>query len=144
MSISATNKTTRPFLKTAMVSLAVSILCLLINLVYALFGHGVRSVSMTWMFLYPLVGGTFLFLLLHWVHPRVYPRRYRLFYNAHFAGIAALTLGSFFQGILEIAGASSALLPLFYYIGLGLLCAGLVILVFSIRIQPSRSARQKT
>lgn len=63
---------------------------------------------MTWMFLYPLVGGVLFYAVLAWRWPdgREAPG-FRLFMNLYNAGIAALTVGSFLRGVLVIAGAES-------------------------------------
>lgn len=43
--------------KTIVVYLLMTLLSIAVNLIYGLFGHGVHSVAMTGMFLYPLLGG---------------------------------------------------------------------------------------
>lgn len=42
--------------KTAAVYLAATVFTIIIDRIYAVFGHGVSSRNMSWMFLYPLVG----------------------------------------------------------------------------------------
>ena len=95
-------------LKTMFVYLDVSAFCFVFNMIYSLYGHGVHSASMSLMFLYPLLGGVLVFLLL-WIFcpPTGGIPRYRLFYNLYHSGIAALVLGSALQGVFEIAGTSS-------------------------------------
>lgn len=106
MSISGMNNTHA--FKTIIVYILCGIGCIFAEKVYGLFGHGVRSAAMTWMFLYPLLGGGLLFLLLRFARPRIQRYGlYRLGYNLYNAGIATLTTGSFLQGILEIAGTAS-------------------------------------
>jgi hypothetical protein len=89
---------------------AVSAACLVITHVYALFGHGVRSASMDWMFLYPLAAGTGVFSLPALLWPRL-PGRFQVFsragYNLYNSGIAALTSAAMLTGIMEIAGGGS-------------------------------------
>lgn len=81
---------------------------ILVNQVYGIFGHGVSSASMSYMFLYPMVAGLvsvsifrFFALREHAAFP------YRLFRNLLGSGIATLTVGGFLTGIFEIAGTSS-------------------------------------
>jgi hypothetical protein len=97
-------------LKAAAAHLAVAAFCLIAANVYALFGHGVRSASMDFMFLYPLLGGTAVFILLAAALPRL-PERFRRIsrtgYNLYHSGIAALTAAAMLTGIMEIAGTSS-------------------------------------
>lgn len=109
-----------------MAFLAFAGLAALVGQIYSLFGHGVRSAAMTWMFLYPLLGGSLIYLLIDLLVPAVKARpAYRLFCNLYNAGIAALTAGSFLKGILEIAGASSPYLPWFFGAGWLLVAAGM-------------------
>lgn len=113
-------------LKTAIVYFAVAVFCFIFNKVYAIFGHGVSSDSMTRMFLYPLLGGVLIYTLL-WLfmnHTEKVPH-YRFFFNSYNSGIAALTVKSLLFGILEIAGTSSPYLIAFtacgwMMVGLGL------------------------
>ena len=98
-------------IKTAIVYSGVSLLCVVISNVYAIFGHGIRSDSMDYMFLYPLLGGTVIFLLAAIVLPRLsqQPRVIsRIAYNLYNSGIAALTSAAMLKGIVEIAGTGSA------------------------------------
>lgn len=117
--------------KTIWIYLILSILMIVINKVYAIFGHGVNSSAMTWMFLYPLLGGVLLFFLM----VRLLPDRitqfsgYRLFYNSYNSGIATLTLGSFLKGVFDIAGTNSSYIALFYMIGWLFIAFGLSVLI---------------
>ncbi len=93
---------------TILVYLVVSVCMIALNQLYGLFGHGVHSAAMTWMFVYPLLGGAGVFLLIQKRAPSMqYRGRYRVFCNLYHAGIAALTMAGFLKGILEIAGTTS-------------------------------------
>ena len=119
-------KTTR----TVIVYLCFSIFAFVVNKVYALFGHGVSSAAMTWMFLYPLLGGGLLYLLLGLLLPRLNRLvGYRLFYNSYNAGIALLTVGSLLQGIMEIAGTSSPYLKGYDLLGYAMTGIGILLLL---------------
>ena len=124
MSISALNgKRTRRPLKTALVYLGAAAFCFLVAQVYGLYGHGVTSPAMTWMFLYPLLGGTLAFLLLRLIKPAAADTpQYPVAYNLYNSGIATLTVGSLLKGIFDIAGTSSPYTILFSVVG-GLLAA---------------------
>lgn len=120
MSISGINKkqVQRHFRKTVLVYFILSLAAIAVNLIYGLFGHGVHAASMTWMFLYPLLGGALLFLLLGIFFPSLRNAAgYRLFFNAYSSGIATLTVGGLLNGILEIAGTSSPYTIAFYAFG---------------------------
>lgn len=109
--------------KTTVVYLALSALAVAVNYVYGIFGHGVHSGYMTWMFLYPLLGGAVFYNLMNQAIPGVIrAHSYRAFFNAYNSGIATLTVGSFLKGILYIAGTDSAYT--LYFDAAGWLLAG--------------------
>lgn len=115
--------------KTIIVYLLLSLLMIVINYVYGIFGHGVSSPAMTWMFLYPLLGGALLFLLIDRLTPGITRYAgYRVFVNAYHSGIATLTLGLFLKGILDIAGTSSPYIVFFYGTGWLFVGVGLILL----------------
>ena len=117
--------------KEAVLYLLLSLFAVFVDNIYAYFGHGVRSHSMTFMFLYPLLGGSFLYFLIDVVMPDVKRKRgYRLFLNLYNAGIATLTTGSFLNGILEIAGTGSPFTILFFITGWIFSGTGILILVY--------------
>lgn len=99
------------------------------NYVYTIFGHGVRSNYMTYMFLYPLISGVF-YLFLWLVFPKLNLfTGYRLFYNLFNSGIALLTTGSMLKGIMEIAGTSSVYLKFYFAVGYLFLGAGFIVMM---------------
>ena len=105
-------------IKIMLVYLAVSILCIAVNKIYATFGHGVNSESMKWMFLYPLMGGILFFPVSGILISRIsnYSGE-RMFFNIYNSGVATLTVGSFLKGIMDIAGTSSQYVVWYYQIG---------------------------
>jgi hypothetical protein len=104
--------------KAAIVYLILSILSIAFDRLYALCGHGVRSASMSLMFLYPLLGGTLSFMLLWFFSPEAEDRNHsRLFFNLYNSGVAALTAGSLLQGVLDIAGTSSPYIVAYRLLG---------------------------
>lgn len=113
--------------RTIEVYLILAFAAVLTDNIYALFGHGVRSASMTWMFLYPLLGGALVYLLIELLIPRLSAAAgFRLSCNLYNSGIALLTVGNFLRGILEIAGTESAYVPVFSIAGWGFAAAGMV------------------
>lgn len=119
--------------KTAMAYVWVSLAAVVVNNVYGLFSHGVGSAAMSWMFLYPLIGGTGVYFLIYLLVPQVgCCMGYRLFTNIYNSGIATLTVGSFLKGILDIAGTASQYVPLFFIIGLILAIMGIAVLLYII------------
>lgn len=116
--------------KTAAVYLVVSLVTITANYIYGQFGHGVHSAAMTWMFLYPLIGGTLVYILMA-ILPVAGSQEsgYRLFSNVYNSGIATLTASSFLKGILEIAGTDSPYTPVLFMIGWGFMAAGAALFV---------------
>ena len=118
--------------RTIEVYLILAFTAVLTDNIYALFGHGVRSASMTWMFLYPLLGGALVYLLIELLIPRLRGATgFRLSCNLYNSGIALLTVGSFLRGILEIAGTESAYVPAFNIAGWGFAAAGAVLFLLA-------------
>lgn len=116
--------------KTVIVYLAVSVFTFAVNKIYAIFGHGVSSDAMTWMFLYPLIGGALFYLLIGLLLPEINRfAGYRIIYNIYNSGIAILTVGSLLKGIMEIAGTSSSYLKFYDMTGYGFIVFGLIILI---------------
>jgi len=116
--------------KTIVVYVILALTMIVINYVYGIFGHGVSSPAMTWMFLYPLLGGALLFLLIDRLTPGITQYTgYRVFVNDYHSGIATLTLGQFLKGILDIAGTSSPYIVFFYGTGWSFIGVGLILLL---------------
>ncbi|MCM8711235.1 hypothetical protein M2651_09355 [Clostridium sp. SYSU_GA19001] len=115
--------------KTILTYFVLSVIAIVVNKVYAIFSHGVSSAAMTWMFLYPLIGGLFFYLLIYVFAGKILKfTGYRLFFNIYNSGIAILTFGSFVKGVLEIAGADSPYLVYYYAVGGIFIAAGLILM----------------
>lgn len=122
-----TNK--KQSIKIILTYLAVAVFTFAVDHIYAIFGHGVSSAAMTWMFMYPLAGGLGLYLMISLFLPKInYFIGYRLFCNIYNSGIALFTVGSFLKGILEIAGTSSAY-NIFFYIAGGIFTSTAIVLL---------------
>ncbi len=124
--------------KTVRLYLVLALAAIIINNVYALFGHGVHSLSMTWMFLYPLLGGALFYSLIYLLFPGTRESAgkhsaYRLFFNLYNSGIAVLTISAFLKGILEIAGTGSPYVPYSFGAGAALTATGLAVLVYNLK-----------
>lgn len=86
-----------------------SILCIIINFIYSLFGHGVHSNYMTYMFIIPLFLGPTSVLA------NIYDNKEAR--DFAFCGIVTLVIGFFIKGVFEIAGTSSPFQGVFFYVG---------------------------
>jgi hypothetical protein len=127
--LSISSRRSRQPLKALLVYLAASAFCVFFSSVYSLFGHGVRSASMTLLFLYPLLGGAFVYLLVWLFCPAPERIRHsRVSFNLYNAGIATLAVGSALQGVFDIAGTSSPYTV--FYAAAGWLFVGIGVLLF--------------
>ena len=110
----------RKRLKAARNYLFVSIFCAFFGAVYERFSHGVYSYFMLYAFAFPLALGTLPEILggLRGAEPS--PISAQLWG----AGVAALTVGSIFRGILDIYGTSSPLSIVYWIVGGLLLLSG--------------------
>lgn len=108
----------KKFLKTIVIFIMITIFTFIFNKVYGIFGHGVTSPYMTYMFLYPLVGGVLFYgIVMLFIPSIVNKKKYRFFYNIYNSGIAILTVGSLLRGVMEIAGTYSFYLIFYTLIG---------------------------
>lgn len=131
ISVISKKGTTAQIRKTVIVYFLLAAAAIAVDNIYALFGHGVRSLSMSLMFLYPLLGGALFYSVLGLIIPRINEyEHYRLFYNIYNSGIAILTVGNLLKGILYIAGTASVYVPLFTIIGWICVGAAIVLLIW--------------
>lgn len=114
--------------KTALIYLGVTVLCISFDRIYALFSHNVSSRYLSFLFLYPLLGGAAFYFLIWLLVPRAEELKNRhLAAQCYHSGIAALTAGSALRGILEIAGTASPYTPVYFFFGWTLTVLGLLI-----------------
>lgn len=107
--------------KTGFVYLLMTIICALFGAIYERFSHDVFSYYMIYAFAFPLVGGVLPFFSLAYSSLRL-PGRFSL--NLYHSGIAAMTVGSMFQGALEIYGTTNGFVCVYWAVGTALLLCG--------------------
>jgi hypothetical protein len=109
--------------------LVASAVCVIVTNIYALYGHGVRSDAMDYMFLCPLVGG-FAIKILSMLQHGDYSRGVkRVGVNLYNSGLAALACGALLRGIVEIAGTDSVYISWFFVAGwVMVVCGAMAIL----------------
>ncbi|MDR0249536.1 MAG: hypothetical protein LBI44_07805 [Oscillospiraceae bacterium] len=101
-----------------------SVLLFLFDNIYAMFGHGVRSLSMT-LACPALLALALPFAFLRFFRPGAEKvRGYRLFLNIHSTGAALLVMGLLLRGVLEIAGGYSEILPWYFVLAAATLAVG--------------------
>lgn len=113
-----------------LIYVALSLVAIIADKIYDIFGHGVDSPAMTWMFLYPLLGGAlFYFIVNLLISPINKVTGFRVFFNMHNSGIATLTFASFLKGVFEIAGTNSSYLKYYYVVGCLFIVIGAINLI---------------
>ena len=132
------------FRKAVAVYVAAAAFCFVFQFIYGMFGHGVHSAYMTYMFLLPLLlgaggygGGTLLHYGIEKKNPaytalqqnRQLNNLERLGCGMYNAGVATLTAGSCLLGIFQIAGTDSVYINDYFIAGALLCAAGLVIFI---------------
>ncbi|KZL89282.1 hypothetical protein CLMAG_55050 [Clostridium magnum DSM 2767] len=116
--------------KTIWAYLILSVVAIVVDKVYGIFAHGVDSAAMTWMFLYPLLGGALFCFIIQRLIPHITKfTGCRVFLNVHNSGIATLTFASLLKGIFEIAGTNSTYLVYYYMTGGVFIAASLIIML---------------
>lgn len=133
MSTSVTNSTTR-FSRTFISYLAMAAFLFIFSRIYESLSYGEVSVFMHYMFCATLVGGILLLGLL-----QVKPNLSRMTYNLWNSGIATITAGCLFRGIINLTGRSTTLDQPYWYVGAGFLALSLITLFIS----DTRRTRQK-
>lgn len=137
--------TKNKFVKTILVYGIISVLLVGINWIYSLFGHGVASPYMAFMFLYSLLGGSLFYLALFKSVPRLIESKgFRIFYNLYNSGIATLIVGSFMAGILEIAGTGSDYQKYFFIAGFSLIGITITVMTIAIVLQKNTDSQKNT
>ena len=122
--------------KNAWYHLAAAAFLALFAVIYEHFSHGVYSNYMIFAFLIPLVSGVIPSIIISGTGKR-FPRKTAL--AAWNSGIAALAVGSVFQGVLEIYGTTNSLIVVYPVIGFLMLGFGaLVYLLFPVREEVTR------
>lgn len=119
------NTNQRKTAKTAFIYLLVSLLLALFGAVYELFSHEVYSFYMIYAFAFPLAGETLPFAAISLFVEKKTPNA--VSQNLYHSGIAALTIGSILQGVLEIYGTTNRWIRLYWLVGIGLTVAGIII-----------------
>lgn len=111
--------------KTLKIYAVVTLFCIFFNFVYSKFSHEVSSNYMTYMFLYPLIGGVLIKIILIITNAKESIQAS----NFYDCGLATLLVWSCLKGIFEIAGASSSYESIFFIAGLILIIIGIILFV---------------
>ncbi len=123
-------------MKTGLVYLGCSLFLALFGAVYEIFSHEVYSYYMIYAFAIPLAGGALPCFLFAYFGRQIPNRAVQNLYNS---GIAALSIGSIFTGVLEIYGTTNRLTMVYWVAGFGLVIIS-VCLYLSSTIKPNKKS----
>lgn len=124
--ISPERKATR---KAVLTYFCIALYCGLFSAIYEHFSHGVYSNYMVFLFIFPLIGGAVPYAALGFIKRMRCPSASaRRIYNC---GVATLTVGSCFAGILEIYGTTSVYLKYYWLAGIALIAMGIAVYALS-------------
>lgn len=93
---------------------AATIFCFVFQIIYEKFAHGVTSYFMVLAFLIPLIGGLISVASIYVSKGG----KGNIFRQLICGGVIWLTLGSIFQGVLEIYGTTNRLIIVFVVVGM--------------------------
>ncbi len=119
------NSQHRSMAKTGFFYLFVTLFLVLFSAIYECFSHEVYSYFMLYAFAVPLVGGVLPFFSLAFSDRLPKPHRAAL--NLYHSGIASLTVGCVFQGVLEIYGTTNSLIKVYWITGFGFLTVAVIL-----------------
>ena len=100
--------------KTVIIYIVASILCFVFSFIYLKLSFGVVSLYMKYLTLIPLILGVFIYFIVS----KLKIKHSRVSYNLYNASVYTLTVGSIFQGILEICGAHSFYTIIYLIVGI--------------------------
>lgn len=100
-----------------------SIFLLVFGIIYEIFSHSVYSVYMMFAFLIPLIFGYFASFLIKEGTNSLCNTIYNM-------GIITLSVGSIFNGVLQIYGSTNSLIYVYLYVGIPLTLIGFLLSLF--------------
>jgi hypothetical protein len=122
-------------MKKSLIYLGISIFVFIFGQIYEYFSHGVYSSYMMFAFLIPFIGLFIPSLLNNLILKRKITDNVTLPWKC---GIATLTVGSIYKGVLEIYGTSGTFEPVYLIIG-SLLCIIATIVLVTSRVNTDKN-----
>lgn len=116
-------------LRNGLAHLGFSIFLALFGAVYEIYSHEVYSYYMIYAFAIPLVGGALPAFIIAYFGKGIPNRTVRNLYNS---GIATLSVGSVFTGVLEIYGTTNRLTVVYPIAGIVLIALSIIVYISSI------------
>ena len=122
-------------MKKSLIYLGISIFVFIFGQIYEYFSHGVYSIYMMFAFLIPFIGLFIPSLLNNLILKRKITDNVTLPWKC---GIATLTVGSIYKGVLEIYGTSGTFEQVYLIIG-SLLCIIATIVLVTARVNTDKN-----
>lgn len=116
--------------KTAIRFLEFSISCIVFSVIYEAFSHQVYSGYMIGAFLFPLVGGFIPMVVFYKIKDLFFPNVFARY--MYYSGIVTMTVGSIFQGVLDIYGTTNSLMAVYWCVGIGFVALGIGVWIINI------------
>ena len=125
LSTSVTKASKKRLKKTAVVYALITVFFFIFSRIYEHFSFGETSVYMHYLFGVPLIGGMVLLIF-----QKMIPNLSRLSLNLWNSGVATLTAGALYRGIVNLSGRSTTMDQPYYYLGVAFLALALISLFF--------------
>ena len=122
-----TKKSDEKLDKISKIYLGISAFCIVFAAIYEYFSHEVYSAFMIFAFLIQFLGGTVVFYTIKRFATSTMPGE--LLVSLYNCGIATLTVGSIFQGVLEIYGTTNSLVNVYLVLGNMLIISAVAIYI---------------
>ena len=131
MTLFSLNSDRRVIRRNFFIYIGVVIFCIVFGIVYESFSHGIVSYYMYLGFLVPLALGFIPYAALFFIKSQKGPNS--ITSNLYNAGVATLTVGCFFMGVLDIYGTTRDIHVIIYsVVGGTLLLTGIIFYVISL------------
>ena len=121
---------------TIIIYVLATIFSIIFNAVYYQFSHEVSSKYMSLAFLYPLLLGVLVYIVLFFINWFD-----KVSYNAYNAGVATITVASVLAGINEIAGADTIYYNYFYLVAILLLGVSILYPIIKLLIKKTKEVK---
>lgn len=108
------------------VYVAVSLACILFAMIYEFFSHDVYSYFMIFSFIIPLFMGIIAPFIIYYVF-RVKKLPEKIENNLYNSAIAAFTIGSIMEGVVQIYGTTNSKIYIYLIVGVALLLLSLIL-----------------
>ncbi len=120
----STGKFSKPAAKTALAYTAITSFTAFFGGVYEIFSHGVISYYMVYAFGIPLLCGVMPNIIAAVIGAQ---KPHKVAYNLYNSGVATITVGCIFEGVLEIYGTVNDLVYVYLFMGVALFLAGIFV-----------------